>query len=106
MLCKIAKRCCGVARLIVSKHGGRALDTRPAIAQKEGSEPLLQVNGRTRRGTEVFKAMALGASAVLVGRPVTHGLANAGVTGWRMCHRSPSLICFIQHLRPLFFLHP
>ncbi len=42
--------------------------------------PVL-VDGGIRRGTDVLKAMALGASAVLVGRPVLHGLANAGAAG-------------------------
>ena len=39
------------------------------------------VDGGIRRGSDVLKAMALGASAVLVGRPVLHGLANAGAQG-------------------------
>lgn len=78
----------GVAGLIVSNHGGRTLDTTcataqalPAVAQAvQGRVPLL-VDGGIRRGTDVLKALALGASAVLVGRPVLHGLANAGATG-------------------------
>jgi 4-hydroxymandelate oxidase len=79
---------CGASGLIVSNHGGRTLDTVPAtaallprIAQAvQGDAPVL-VDGGIRRGTDVLKAMALGASAVLVGRPVLHGLANAGATG-------------------------
>ena len=79
---------CGVAGLIVSNHGGRTLDTAvptahalPRMAQAiQGQVPLL-VDGGIRRGTDVLKAMGLGASAVLVGRPVLHGLANAGATG-------------------------
>jgi 4-hydroxymandelate oxidase len=79
---------CGAAGLIVSNHGGRTLDTLPATAQLlpgvlqavAGDAPVL-VDGGIRRGTDVLKAMALGASAVLVGRPVLHGLANAGATG-------------------------
>lgn len=79
---------CGASGLIVSNHGGRTLDTAlptanalPRIAQAiQGQIPLL-VDGGIRRGTDVLKAMALGASAVLVGRPVLHGLANAGATG-------------------------
>jgi 4-hydroxymandelate oxidase len=78
----------GAAGLIVSNHGGRTLDTAiatahalPPIAQAlQGRVPLL-VDGGIRRGTDVLKAMALGASAVLIGRPVLHGLANAGASG-------------------------
>ena len=79
---------CGAAGLIVSNHGGRTLDTMPATAALlprvlqavAGDAPVL-VDGGIRRGTDVLKAMALGASAVLVGRPVLHGLANAGAVG-------------------------
>ena len=79
---------CGAAGLIVSNHGGRTLDTAvttaralPRIADAvRGDVPLL-VDGGIRRGTDVLKAIGLGASAVLVGRPILHGLANAGATG-------------------------
>ena len=72
----------------MSNHGGRTLDTVPATAHLlpavveavQGAVPVL-VDGGIRRGTDVLKAMALGASAVLVGRPVLHGLANAGAVG-------------------------
>lgn len=78
----------GASGLIVSNHGGRTLDTAlatadalPAVAQAvQGRVPLL-VDGGIRRGTDVLKSIALGASGVLVGRPVLHGLANAGATG-------------------------
>ncbi|MEO6291978.1 MAG: alpha-hydroxy acid oxidase, partial [Burkholderiaceae bacterium] len=78
----------GVSGIIVSNHGGRTLDTVPATAQVlprivqriAGDVPVL-VDGGIRRGTDVFKAIALGASAVLVGRPVVYGLANAGAVG-------------------------
>ena len=78
----------GAAGIIVSNHGGRTLDTLPATAELlpavvqavESQVPVL-VDGGIRRGTDVLKAMALGASAVLVGRPVLHGLANAGAMG-------------------------
>ena len=77
-----------VAGLIVSNHGGRTLDTAPATAHAlpriahavQGDLPLL-VDGGIRRGTDVLKAMALGASAVLVGRPALYGLAHAGAVG-------------------------
>ncbi len=78
----------GAAGLIVSNHGGRTLDTMPAtatllpaVAQAVGGAVPVLVDGGIRRGTDVLKAIALGASAVLVGRPVVHGLANAGATG-------------------------
>lgn len=78
----------GVAGLIVSNHGGRTLDTvpataalLPAIAQAVGGELPLLVDGGIQRGTDVLKAIALGATAVMVGRPVLHGLANAGAAG-------------------------
>ena len=78
----------GAAGLIVSNHGGRTLDTAPATASAlpgvvqavGGAVPVL-VDGGIRRGTDVLKAMALGASAVLVGRPAVWGLANAGAAG-------------------------
>ena len=78
----------GVAAVIVSNHGGRTLDTAPAtavmlpaIADAVGEQLPLLVDGGIRRGTDVLKAMALGARAVLVGRPVAWGLANAGAVG-------------------------
>lgn len=78
----------GVAGLICSNHGGRVLDTLPATAELlpaivqavQGACPVL-VDGGIRRGTDIVKALALGAQAVLVGRPILHGLANAGATG-------------------------
>lgn len=78
----------GVAGLIVSNHGGRTLDTAldtanalPRIAEAvSGALPVL-VDGGIRRGTDVLKALALGASAVLVGRPAIWGLAHAGAAG-------------------------
>jgi 4-hydroxymandelate oxidase len=78
----------GAGGIIVSNHGGRTLDTVPATAhllpdvvQAVGADVPVLVDGGIRRGTDVLKAMALGASAVLVGRPVLHGLANAGAAG-------------------------
>ena len=78
----------GAAGLIVSNHGGRTLDTAPATAtalprvvQTVGGAVPVLVDGGIRRGTDVLKAMALGASAVLVGRPAVWGLANAGAAG-------------------------
>ncbi len=78
----------GCDGLIVSNHGGRSLDTvpatldaLPAIADRlEGRIPLL-LDGGVRRGIDVFKALASGASAVLVGRPYLWGLAAGGAAG-------------------------
>ena len=77
-----------VGGLIVSNHGGRTLDTTqptaaalPAIADALGGSLPVLVDGGIRRGTDVLKALALGASAVLVGRPYIFGLANAGALG-------------------------
>ena len=78
----------GAAGIIVSNHGGRTLDTMPAtarlmprvVAAVDGAVPVL-VDGGIRRGTDVLKALALGADAVLVGRPLLWGLATAGAAG-------------------------
>jgi len=78
----------GASAIIVSNHGGRTLDTMPAtarllpeiVAAVNDQCPVL-VDGGIRRGTDVLKAIALGATAVMVGRPVIHGLANAGAAG-------------------------
>jgi 4-hydroxymandelate oxidase len=78
----------GAAGLIVSNHGGRGLDTVPATievlpaiaAAVAGQVPLL-LDGGVRRGTDIVKALALGAQAVLIGRPYLHGLAVGGADG-------------------------
>jgi len=78
----------GADGIIVSNHGGRVLDTVPAsidalpavVKAVAGKVPVL-VDGGIRRGTDVLKALALGASAVLVGRPYLYGLAVAGPAG-------------------------
>ncbi|MEV7801558.1 alpha-hydroxy acid oxidase [Microbispora sp. NPDC088329] len=78
----------GVSALYVSNHGGRQLDTVPAavdllpgiVAAVGGAVPVL-VDGGIRRGTDVVTAMALGASAVALGRPVIWGLAADGERG-------------------------
>lgn len=84
---RIAREC-GVDGVIVSNHGGRTLDTIPAtldllpavVAAVGGSMPVL-MDGGIRRGTDIFKALALGASAVLIGRPILFGLAVNGAMG-------------------------
>ena len=78
----------GASGIIVSNHGGRNLDTVPAtidalprVADKvDGRVPVL-MDGGVRRGTDVFKALANGATAVLIGRPYLYGLAVAGDVG-------------------------
>jgi len=78
----------GAAGIIVSNHGSRNLDTLPPTAEAlprvaeklEGKLPLL-VDGGIRRGTDIIKALALGAKAVLIGRPYLHGLAIGGAKG-------------------------
>jgi len=78
----------GVDGLLVSNHGGRQLDTvpasialLPAIADAvAGAVPLL-LDGGVRRGTDVVKAVARGATAVALGRPVLWGLAVGGAQG-------------------------
>jgi 4-hydroxymandelate oxidase len=78
----------GVAGIIVSNHGGRQLDTVPAaidvlpeIVEVVAGRVELLVDGGIRRGTDVLKALALGASAVLIGRPYIWGLAVGGESG-------------------------
>jgi 4-hydroxymandelate oxidase len=78
----------GADGLIVSNHGGRCLDTQPAtiealprvVRQVNGRVPVL-VDGGIRRGTDVVKALALGAAAVQIGRPSVYGLAVGGAEG-------------------------
>lgn len=78
----------GAAGVIVSNHGGRVMDgvpaaiaALPAVAGAVGGRAPLLVDGGVRRGVDVLRALALGASAVLVGRPCLWGLAAAGAAG-------------------------
>ncbi len=78
----------GAAGIIVSNHGGRQLDTAIATAralsgvvEAVGDAAEVYVDGGIRRGTDVLKALALGARAVLVGRPALWGLAAGGADG-------------------------
>lgn len=78
----------GIAGLIVSNHGGRTLDTAvptawalPRVVEAAGGGVPVLVDGGIRRGTDVLKAVALGARAVLIGRPYVHALACAGAMG-------------------------
>ncbi|WP_433207019.1 alpha-hydroxy acid oxidase [Nocardia sp. CA-107356] len=79
---------CGAQAVIVSNHGGRQLDSAPATLDQlpevlEVIDGQIQVgiDGGFRTGTDVFKALALGADAVLLGRSVAMGLALAGRAG-------------------------
>jgi len=78
----------GAAGLIVSNHGGNQLDTAvnvvdalPAVVAGAQGKAEIYVDGGIRRGTSILKALALGARAVLVGRPASYGLAAAGEKG-------------------------
>ena len=80
----------GAAGIIVSNHGGRQLDTAiasvralPEVADAVAGRAEVLLDGGVRRGTDVIKALALGARAVLVGRPVVWGLAAGGEGGAR-----------------------
>jgi 4-hydroxymandelate oxidase len=81
---------CGASAIVVSNHGGRQLDTvlsgadalAPMLDEVEGRIEVL-VDGGIRRGTDVFKALALGAAAVMVGRPALWGLGVGGDAGVR-----------------------
>jgi L-lactate dehydrogenase (cytochrome) len=78
----------GVDGIIVSNHGGRQLDAAPASLQAlpgiveaaQGRVPVM-IDGGVRRGSDVLKAIALGARACLIGRPQLWGLASAGESG-------------------------
>ena len=78
----------GAAAIVVSNHGGRQLDTSlptiealPAIADALGGRIEILLDGGIRRGTDVVKALALGARATCLGRPILWGLAAQGQAG-------------------------
>lgn len=78
----------GASAIIVSNHGGRQLDYVPAaiealpsIADAVGHKVDVYLDGGVRYGTDVFKALALGAKMVFVGRPALWGLAHSGKHG-------------------------
>ena len=80
----------GAAGVIVSNHGGRQLDSVPAaitmlpsVVEAVADRAEVLIDGGVRRGTDVLKALALGARAVLVGRPVLWGLTLDGADGVR-----------------------
>jgi L-lactate dehydrogenase (cytochrome) len=78
----------GASAVVVSNHGGRQLDGVPAtidclkaIVDEVGDEIEVIIDGGIRRGTDVLKALALGATACMIGRPYVYGLACAGEAG-------------------------
>lgn len=80
----------GAEGIVVSNHGGRQLDgtlsgiaALPEVAEAVAGRCEILVDGGVRRGTDVLKALALGARAVLIGRPYMWGLTIAGETGAR-----------------------
>lgn len=84
----------GIDGLIVSNHGGRVLDSQPAtievlpaIRAAVGATLPVLLDSGIRRGSDIFKAIALGADAVLLGRPVFYAQAVAGPLGVAHCLR-------------------
>jgi 4-hydroxymandelate oxidase len=80
----------GAAGIVVSNHGGRQLDTAlaaadalPEVVAAVDGRAVVLVDGGVRRGTDVVKALCMGAAGVLVGRPVLWGLATGGADGVR-----------------------
>jgi 4-hydroxymandelate oxidase len=80
----------GMDGVVVSNHGARGIDTVPAsmealpeVVEAVGGRIPVLLDSGVRRGTDVLKAMALGASAVLLGRPYLYGLALDGAEGVR-----------------------
>jgi isopentenyl diphosphate isomerase/L-lactate dehydrogenase-like FMN-dependent dehydrogenase len=78
----------GADGIIVSNHGGRAtetgrptIDALPEVVQGAGGRIPVLLDGGVRRGTDVFKALALGATAVGIGRPYIWGLSSFGQAG-------------------------
>ncbi|WP_372881708.1 alpha-hydroxy acid oxidase [Psychromonas sp.] len=78
----------GIAGVVVSNHGGRTLDSIPSaiellprIRKAVGAEYPLILDGAIERGTDIYKAIALGANTVMVGRPQLYALAVAGALG-------------------------
>jgi isopentenyl diphosphate isomerase/L-lactate dehydrogenase-like FMN-dependent dehydrogenase len=78
----------GADAVVVSNHGGRQLDGAPAtmrmlpeVVDAVGGQVEVLVDGGVRRGTDVARALALGARAVLIGRPYLYAVAAAGQAG-------------------------
>ena len=103
-----ARRCvdAGAAGVVVSNHGGRQLDTSlagiealPEVVAAVGGDVEVLVDGGVRSGVDVLKALALGARAVLIGRPVLWGLATGGAGGVERV-----LTAFADDIRRTFML--
>lgn len=84
----------GAMGIVVSNHGGRILDgvatsieMLPLIRQAVGNEMEILCDSGIRRGSDIFKALALGANSVLIGRPIIYALATAGAMGVAHCLR-------------------
>jgi 4-hydroxymandelate oxidase len=82
----------GANGLVVSNHGARNLDTLPAtidalpaVAERVSGRATIILDGGIRRGTDVLKSLALGATAVMLGRPYVFALAAAGAAGVTRC---------------------
>jgi lactate 2-monooxygenase len=80
----------GIDGIVVSNHGGRqvdgaigALDALPAIVAAVGDRMTVLFDSGIRTGADIFKALALGARSVLIGRPIAYGLAHGGEAGVR-----------------------
>ncbi|MDP9223939.1 MAG: alpha-hydroxy-acid oxidizing protein [Actinomycetota bacterium] len=107
----------GVAGIVVSNHGGRQLDTAPAtidvlasVTQAVGDRVEVLFDGGIRRGTDIVKALVLGARAVQVGRPIVWGLAADGERGvadvLRILHRELDLAMALCGCRSLTEVTP
>jgi isopentenyl diphosphate isomerase/L-lactate dehydrogenase-like FMN-dependent dehydrogenase len=82
----------GLDGILVSNHGGRSTETGrgtiealPEVVAAVGKKIPVFLDGGVRRGTDVFKALALGATAVGIGRPVLWGLGSFGKPAWTVC---------------------
>jgi (S)-mandelate dehydrogenase len=78
----------GVDGIVLSNHGGRqldsavsAMDVLPEVVEQVGGKLCVMLDGGFRRGSEILKAVALGADAVLLGRATTYGLSAGGQPG-------------------------
>lgn len=102
-----ARRCvdAGAKAIIVSNHGGRHLDAAiatadalPDVVSALNGQAEIYVDGGIRRGTDIVKALALGAKAVLIGRPVLWGLAMGGAEGVQgvLAHLQTELVRSMQ----------
>ena len=85
----------GMNGIIVSNHGGRqvdgsisTIDALPAVVQSVGGQIPVLMDGGVRGGADMFKALALGARAVCIGRPYVYGLTLAGAEGVRAVMRN------------------